>query len=150
MKVLATTLEKILLKREEEWFSRSNPGGSRNFTCWKCREPRHISTTCESEKVLPTWRPSRNRSSARNNQRWAGNPLRSRVSNYTEQKNIWYVTKDPDSRDVIIQQKLYRINMANDDTATRMTVKVKGHPIKTIVDTEANVSIITYPIVKRF
>ncbi len=40
--------------------------------------------------------------------------------------------------------------MANDDTATRMTVKVKGHPIKTIVDTEANVSIITYPIVKRF
>ena len=84
MEVLAITLEKILLKREEERFPRSNPGGSKNFTCWKCREPEHISTTCESEKVLPTWRLSRNRSLIRNNQRWAENPLRNRVSNYTE------------------------------------------------------------------
>jgi len=39
--------------------------------------------------------------------------------------------------------------MANDDTAIRITVRVKGYPIKTIIDTKANVSIITYLIVKR-
>ncbi len=54
MEILAVTLEKILLKREEEQFSRSNPGGSRNFTCWKCEELGHISITYKSEKVLPT------------------------------------------------------------------------------------------------
>jgi len=69
MEVLAATLEKILLKKEEEWFLRSNSGGSRNFTYWKCGELEYISTTCESEKVLPTWRPLRNRSSVRNNQK---------------------------------------------------------------------------------
>jgi len=42
------------LKRKEERFPKSNPGGSRNFTCWKCEESEHISTTCESEKDLPT------------------------------------------------------------------------------------------------
>jgi len=54
MEVLTTMLEKILLKREEERFPRNNPEGSRNFTCWKCGKPGYISTTCESEKVLPT------------------------------------------------------------------------------------------------
>ena len=39
--------------------------------------------------------------------------------------------------------------MANDGTTTRMTVRIKGHPVKTIIDTKANVSIVTYPIVKR-
>ena len=39
--------------------------------------------------------------------------------------------------------------MANDGTATRTTVRVKGHPIKIIIDTRANISIITYSIVKR-
>ena len=39
--------------------------------------------------------------------------------------------------------------MANDGITTRMTVRVKGHPIKTIIDTWANISIIIYPIVKR-
>ena len=40
--------------------------------------------------------------------------------------------------------------MANDSTATRITVRVKGHPIKTIINTGVNVFIVTYPIVKRF
>ncbi len=88
MEVLTVTLEKILLKREEEQFPRSNPEGSRNFTYWKCGEPGHISTTCESEKVLPTWRLLRNRSPARNNQRWAGNLQRNKVSNYIKRENI--------------------------------------------------------------
>ncbi len=58
--------------------------------------------------------------------------------------------EDLDSRDVIIQQKLYQVNMANNGTATRTTVKMKGHPIKIIIDTGANVFIVIYPIVKRF
>ena len=57
--------------------------------------------------------------------------------------------EDPDSRNVIIQQKLYRVNMANDGIATRMTVRVKEYHIKIIIDTGVNVSIVTYPIVKR-
>ncbi len=57
--------------------------------------------------------------------------------------------EDLDSRDVIIQQKLYQVNMADNDTATRITVRMKEHPIKTIIDTEANVSIVIYPIIKR-
>src|SRR6266542_2460841 len=102
MEVMVAMLKKILLKRKKERFSRSNPRGSRNFTCWKCEKPGHILITCESEKVLPTWRLSRNYSLARNNQRWAGNLQRSRVSNYTERESIRYITEDPDSRDVII------------------------------------------------
>ncbi len=32
---------------------------------------------------------------------------------------------------------------------TRTTVRVKEHPIKTIINTGANISIVTYPIVKK-
>ena len=39
--------------------------------------------------------------------------------------------------------------MADNGIMTKTTVKVKGHPIKTIIDTGVNVSIVTYPIVKR-
>ena len=39
--------------------------------------------------------------------------------------------------------------MANDGTATRMTIKVKEYPVQIIINTEANISIITYPIIKK-
>ncbi len=39
--------------------------------------------------------------------------------------------------------------MVNDSITTKITVRVKGHPIKTIINTGINVSIVTYPIVKR-
>jgi len=51
------------------------------------------------------------------------------------------------SRDVIIQQKLYHVNMAN--LAVRITVRVKGTLMRTVLDTEANVSIVILPIVKK-
>jgi len=54
---------------------------------------------------------------------------------------------NPNSRDVIIQQKLYYINMAN--SAVRTTVRVKGTPMRAVLDTRANVSIITLPVVKK-
>ncbi len=57
--------------------------------------------------------------------------------------------EDLNSRDVIIQQKLYWVNMTNDSIVTRMTVRVKEYHIKIIIDTGVNVSIVTYPIVKR-
>ena len=40
--------------------------------------------------------------------------------------------------------------MTNDGTTIRTTVRMKEHSIKTIIDTGANVSIVTYLIVKRF
>ncbi len=57
--------------------------------------------------------------------------------------------EDLDSRDVIIQQKLYRVNMANNGTVTRTTMRVKEYPIKIIIDIGVNVSIVTYLVVKR-
>ncbi len=52
-----------------------------------------------------------------------------------------------DSKDVIIQQNLYHINMANSTVKT--IVKVKGILIRAIMDIRINVSIITLPIVKK-
>ena len=40
--------------------------------------------------------------------------------------------------------------MTDNGIMTRITVRVKGHLIKTIIDTGANVFIVIYPIVKRF
>ena len=51
------------------------------------------------------------------------------------------------SRDVIIQQKLYHVNMAN--SAVRTTVRVKGTLIKIVLDTGANVLIIILSVVKK-
>src|SRR6266540_424144 len=48
---------------------------------------------------------------------------------------------------MIIQQKLYHVNMAN--LAVRTTVRVKGTPMKAVLDTGANVSIVTLPVVKK-
>src|SRR6266540_6610482 len=54
---------------------------------------------------------------------------------------------NPNLRDVVIQQKLYHINMAN--SAVRIVVKVKGTPMSSILDTGANVSIVTLLVVKK-
>jgi len=51
------------------------------------------------------------------------------------------------SRDVIIQQRLYYVNMAN--SAVRTIVKVKRTPMKVVLDIGANISIVTLPVVKK-
>ena len=51
------------------------------------------------------------------------------------------------SKDIIIQQNLYHINMAN--SAVRIIVRVKRTPMRAIMDTGANVSIVTLLIVKK-
>ena len=58
-----------------------------------------------------------------------------------------YYADNPNSRDVIIQQKLYHVNMAN--SAVRTTVRIKGTPMRAILDTGVNVSIVTLLVVKK-
>src|SRR6266540_1801746 len=58
-----------------------------------------------------------------------------------------YYANNLNSRDMIIQQKLYHVNMAN--SAVRTTVRIKGTPIKAVLDMRAYVSIITLSVVKK-
>jgi len=51
------------------------------------------------------------------------------------------------SRDVIIQQNLYYVNMTN--LAVRAIVRVKGILMRAIIDIRANISIITLSVVKK-
>ncbi len=48
---------------------------------------------------------------------------------------------------MIIQQKLYHVNMAN--SAVRITIRIKGTLMKAVLDTGANISIITLSVVKK-
>ena len=58
-----------------------------------------------------------------------------------------YYANNPNSRDVNIQQKLYHVNMIN--SAVRTTVRVKRTLMRAVLDTGANVSIVTLPVVKK-
>src|SRR6266542_2284943 len=78
------------------------------------------------------------------NQRYQG---RNEVNFARQESNETYYADNPNSRDVIIQQKLYHVNMAN--SAVRTTIRIKGTPMKAVLDTRANVSIITLPVVKK-
>src|SRR6266540_3766826 len=78
------------------------------------------------------------------NQRYQG---RNEANFARQESNETYYANNPNSRDVIIQQKLYHVNMAN--SAVRTTVRIKGTPMRAVLDTEANVSIVTLPVVKK-
>ncbi len=54
---------------------------------------------------------------------------------------------DLNSRDVIIQQNLYHVNMTN--LMVRVIVRVKGILMRVVLNTEANVSIVTLSVVKK-
>src|SRR6266540_1206914 len=78
------------------------------------------------------------------NQRYQGQ----REVNFARQEsNETYYANNPDSRDVTIQQQLYHVNMAN--SAVKTTIRIKGTPMKAVLDTGANVSIVTLPVVKK-
>ncbi len=64
-----------------------------------------------------------------------------------QESNEIYYAANPNSRDVIIQQNLYYVNMAN--SAIRTIVRVKGTSMRAVLDTGANVSIVTIPVVKK-
>src|SRR6266498_1979570 len=71
---------------------------------------------------------------------------RQRESNYVE-KDIRYYAHDPEDRNV--EPVVYRVDMDKEGSAVQTTIRVKGHPVKVIVNSGASVSIITLLIVKQ-
>src|SRR6266545_5213897 len=100
-----------------------------------------------SEKMLATWDPTRKRPSNfnRNTNRTGSWRSRQRESNYIEE-DVRYYAYDPEDRNV--EPVVYRVDMDQGGLAVRTIIRVKGHSVKAIVDSEASVSIITLPIVK--
>jgi len=49
MEALTVTLEKLLLKREEERYLMTRPDGTINVRCWRCNEIGHFQKDCMSE-----------------------------------------------------------------------------------------------------
>ncbi len=100
-----------------------------------------------------SWRRLQRNFNSNNNYRGRGCGGNSRYqgrseANFARQEGKeTYYTDNPNSRNVIIQQKLYHINMAN--SAVRTTVRVKGTPMRAVLDTRANVSIVILPVVKK-
>src|SRR6266496_4357930 len=154
MEVLTATIEKLLRQKEEEKYPTTQPGGSINVRCWRCNEIGHFQRDCMSERSQRnSWsRPQRNFNNNSNyrgrgrggNSRYQG---QSEVNFARQESNETYYADNPNSRDVIIQQKLYHVNMAN--SAVRTTIRIKGTPIRAVLDTGANVSIVTLPVVKK-
>src|SRR6266540_2552187 len=154
MEVLTATIEKLLRQKEEEKYPTTRPGESINVRCWRCNEIGHFQKDCMSERFQQNYGRGPPRNFNRNNnyrgrgrgrnQRYQG---QNKVSFAQQERKETYYASNPNSRDVIIQQKLYHVNMAN--SAVRTTVRVKGTPIKAVLDTGANVSIITLPVVKK-
>src|SRR6266498_3451154 len=101
-----------------------------------------------SERVLATWDPNRRRPSNfnRNINRTGSWRPRQKESNYVEE-DVRYYAHDPEDRNV--EQIVYQVDMDQGGSAVRTTIRVKGHPVKAIVDSGASVSIITLPIVKQ-
>src|SRR6266498_3152156 len=147
LEVLTAMVQQLLRKKEEEGYPRQN-NNSRNNNCFRCGEPGHFMRDCMSEKVLATWNPNRKQPNSfnRNNNRTGSWRPRQRESNYVEE-DVRYYAHDPNERNV--EPVVYRVDMDQGGSAVRTTIRVKGHPVKAIVDSEASVSIITLPIVKQ-
>ncbi len=145
LEVLTATVQQLLRKKEEEAYPRPSNRGN---NCFRCGEPGHFMRDCMSEKVLATWSPNRKQPNNfnRNNNRTGSWRPRQRESNYVEE-DVRYYAHDPEDRNV--EPVVYRVDMDQGGSAVRTTIRVKGHPVKAIVDSGASVSIVTLPIVKQ-
>ncbi len=152
MEALTATLKKLLLKREEEKYPMTWPEGSINVRCWRCNEIGHFQKDCMSER----WQQNPWKGSQRNHN--SNYCRRGRSENYRNQgrwevnfawqeSNETYYAANPNSRDIIIQQNLYYVNMAN--LAVRTIVRIKRTLMRVIIDTEANIFIVTLPIIRK-
>src|SRR6266540_4251621 len=146
LEVLTATVQQLLRKKEEKAYPRLSNRNNNN--CFRCEESGHFMRDCMSEKVLATWNPIRKQPSNfnRNNNRTGSWRPRQRESNYVEE-DVRYYAHDPEDRNV--ELVVYRVDMDQEGLAVRTTIRVKGHPVKAIVDSRASVSIITLPIVKQ-
>src|SRR6266498_4997408 len=154
MEVLTATIEKLLRQKEEEKYPITRPRGSINVRCWRCNEIGHFQKDCMSEQFQQnSWRRSQRNFNNNNNYRERGCDGNSRYQGQSEvnfarrESNETYYTDNPNSRDMTIQQKLYHVNMAN--LAVRMTIRVKRTLMRAILNTEANISIITLSVVRK-
>ncbi len=150
LEVLTATVQQLLRKKEEEAYphNNNNNNNNRNNNCFRCGESGHFIKDCMSERVLATWDPTRKRPSNfnRSTNRTGSWRPRQRESNYVEE-DVKYYAHDPEDRNV--EPVVYRVDMDQGGSAVRTTIRVKGHPVKAIVDSGASVSIITLPIVKQ-
>src|SRR6266542_1879085 len=131
MEVLTAIIEKLLRQKEKEKYPTIRPGGSINVRYWRCNEIGHFQKDCMSERLQQnSWRRPQRNFNNNNNYRGRG---RGRNQRYQERSEVnfaqresdeTYYADNPNSRDVIIQQKLYYVNMAN--SAVRTTVRIKG------------------------
>src|SRR6266498_4098565 len=133
MEVLTATIEKLLCQKEEEKYLIIWPEGSINVRYWRCNEIGHFQRDCMSERFQQnSWRRSQRNFNNNNNYRERGRggdqryQGRREVNFAQQQSNKDYYATNLDSRDVIIQQKLYHVNMAN--SAVRTTIRIKGTP----------------------
>src|SRR6266545_625911 len=154
MEVLTTTIEKLLRQKEEEKYPTTRPGESINVRCWRCNEIGHFQKDCMSERFQQNYGRGPPRNFNRNNNycergrsRNQGYQGQNEASFAQQERRETYYADNPNSRDVIIQQKLYHVNMAN--SAVRTTVRIKGTPMRAVLDTRANVSIVILLVVKK-
>src|SRR6266540_3401342 len=134
LEVLTATVQQLLRKKEEGAYPRYNSNNNnRNNNCFRCGKPGHFIRDCMSEKVLAIWNPVRKQpnNNSRNTNRTGSWRPRQRESNYVEE-DVRYYAHDPEDRNV--EPVVYRVDMDQGGSAVRTTIRVKGHPVKAIVD----------------
>ena len=142
------TVQQLFRKKEEEAYPCWN---NRNNRCFRCEGPGHFARNCMSKKVLLGYDPTcinqrwpSNNNNCNNNQSSSWRPYQ-KESNYIKE-DIRYYAHDPNNKNV--ELVVYKIDMNQEGSVIWTIIRVKGYPVKVIIDSGTSVSIITLPIVK--